>query len=151
MKFLLNGQPVEAVGINENTTLLDWLRESGNTETKRSCEEGSCGICSVLIKQADEKFKSVPSCCLTLSALENAQIINGKGIENSKFGAELSEVFAKNYASQCGFCTTGFAIQNCTKSEKTAKDPAEHLRGTLCRCTGYRPGFKLHEFALPSA
>ena len=101
----------------------------------RSCEEGVCGACTVLAKTSD-KFESVPSCCLTLNSLENAQIINGKGLEESKFGSEISDVFSKNFASQCGFCTAGMAMKMCTRKENST--PRDHLRGNLCRCTGYR-------------
>ena len=134
----MNSEWVNAKPVNDKTTLLDWLRHRGNSETKRSCEEGSCGACNVLIKRTDD-FESVPSCCLRLGSLHNAQVLTGKAIEDSKVGKEIAKSFQKNFASQCGFCTAGFAIQACTK--KSTTNVINHLGGNYCRCTGYRIWF----------
>ena len=89
----------------------------------------------MLLKQ-NGKFESVPSCCVPLEILENAEILTSKVFADNKSGEELIDAFSKNFASQCGFCTAGFAI---SMSKKTEESGSKILDGNFCRCTGYRP------------
>ena len=71
-----------------------------------------------MLKQ-NGKFESVPSCCIPLETLENAEILTAKVFAENKSGEELIDAFSKNFASQCGFCTSGFAISLSKKTEKS--------------------------------
>ena len=92
-------------------------------------------------EEPEEKFESVPSCCLRVVALDGAVILTGKALENSDVGRKIGKSMEKNYASQCGFCTAGMAISICTKKEN--QNAAEVIRGNYCRCTGYRKSVKM--------
>ena len=89
----------------------------------------------MLLKQ-NGKFESVPSCCVPLEILENAEVLTSKVFADDKSGEELIDAFSKNFASQCGFCTAGFAI---SMSKKREQSGSKILDGNFCRCTGYRP------------
>ena len=107
-----------------------------NESFKRNLREYNFGILwKVLLKQ-NGKFESVPSCCIPLETLENAEILTAKVFAENKSGEELIDAFSKNFASQCGFCTSGFAI---SLSKKTETSGSKILDGNFCRCTGYRP------------
>ena len=89
----------------------------------------------VLLKQSG-KFESVPACCLPLETLANSEILTSQTFNKSESGRKLIDAFSENFASQCGFCTSGMAVSMCTKNEASG---SKVLDGNFCRCTGYRP------------
>ena len=120
------------------TTLLDALRDRLNlTGTKKGCDHGQCGACTVLIEG-----RRVNS-CLTLAVMKDgAEITTIEGLA-SKGGAlhPLQQAFIDHDAFQCGYCTPG---QICSAAgmiaEGRAKTPdeiRELMSGNICRCAAY--------------
>jgi len=131
----INGSTYETP-VRDYDVLLDIIRENLNlTGTKRGCDMGTCGCCTVLI---DGRAKLS---CLTL-ALEavGKEITTIEGLK-SPLIHPLQKAFAESGGSQCGFCTQGFIM---TAKSFLDENPApkreeiqEAISGNLCRCTGY--------------
>jgi aerobic-type carbon monoxide dehydrogenase small subunit (CoxS/CutS family) len=136
VELQVNGELLE-LAIAPHHTLLEVLREeAGLTGTKHGCEQGECGLCTVLIDGLPQ-FS-----CLTL-ALE-AQGSEIRTVEGLADGGELSvlqRAYAEKGASQCGYCSPGMLMSAQALLERNAA-PTRHeireaLAGNLCRCTGY--------------
>ncbi len=117
--------------------LADLLRDDLNlTGTKRGCETGVCGACSVLVNG-----KVVKSCLKLAVQVKGCAITTVEGLaENSKLHV-LQECFMTHGGLQCGYCTPGFLMTACDLLAHNP-NPNEHevragLSGNLCRCTGY--------------
>lgn len=133
--FKINGATYETA-VREYDVLLDVLRENLNlTGTKRGCDMGTCGCCTVLI---DGRAKLS---CLTL-ALEavGKEITTIEGLK-SPVMHPLQKTFAESGGSQCGFCTQGFIMTAKALLDEnphpTREEIKEAISGNLCRCTGY--------------
>jgi len=136
LSMVLNGrQREEAVG--ETTLLLDYLRETlGLTGTKRGCDGGECGACTVLIDGEPALA------CLTLAARCEGRKV--ETVESAASGGRLSrlqQAFHEKLGTQCGYCTPGM-IMSAEALLRRNPDPdeaeiREALGGNLCRCTGY--------------
>lgn len=119
-------------------TLLEVLRENlGLTGAKRSCQEGQCGACTVLVDG-----KAVNSCLYLAVEAQDKDILTIEGL--SKGGTALHPVqksFAEKGAVQCGFCTSGFILATVALLNQKPDPSEEEIRnamvGHLCRCTGY--------------
>jgi carbon-monoxide dehydrogenase small subunit len=120
-----------------DATLLDVLRDGfGLCGTKRGCEQGSCGACTVLLD--DEPVLS----CLTpaLRCLDRC-VTTIEGLTESGEVAELQRQLVERGGIQCGFCTPGMVVtlhaflkHNLVPTEDEIRDA---ISGNLCRCTGY--------------
>jgi 4-hydroxybenzoyl-CoA reductase subunit gamma len=136
LQLKVNGQPREILA-RDSDTLLDVLREQiGLTGTKRGCDLGTCGCCTVQV--GGEPLLA----CLTLAAeVEGKAITTVEGLRDGDRFAPLQEAWAEAGASQCGFCSPGFlmAADALLREEKTPDRQRirEALAGNLCRCTGY--------------
>ena len=127
------------VAVEPWTTLLDALRERlGLTGTKKGCNHGACGACTVLIDG-----RRVLSCLtLVLSARERA-ITTVEGLAGPDGTLHpMQEMFREHHALQCGFCTPGMVMSaidliNRHPGGITEQEIREGLEGNLCRCTGY--------------
>lgn len=132
----VNGD-VHSVAVKDGETLLDVLRDKLRlTGTKKGCNLGVCGACTVLV---DGEPKN--SCLLLASSCEGAEIKTIEGIAQDGVLHPLQRAFINHGAIQCGFCTPGMVmsamaliIQNPNPAEEEIK---EALSGNLCRCTGY--------------
>ena len=132
----INGDPYELL-VSPNQTLLEVLREKlGLMGTKRGCDLGACGACTVLID--GEAYLS----CIMLAvdaAGRNITTIEGLG-EKGELDP-LQKAFIDKGALQCGFCTPGMILT--AKSllnedpHPTEEDIKHKMAGNLCRCTGY--------------
>lgn len=137
VSLLVNGVRHD-VSIKPWRTLLEVLRENlFLTGTKRSCGEGQCGTCTVLIDG-----KAVNSCLYLAVEAEGRDILTIEGpVEGDPALEKIQQSFVSKGAIQCGFCTPGMVIatksflsENPTPSEDDIRDA---LVGHLCRCTGY--------------
>jgi xanthine dehydrogenase YagT iron-sulfur-binding subunit len=119
------------------TTLLDLLRNHLNlTGTKKGCDHGQCGACTVLVN--GQRINS----CLTLAIMKDgAEVTTIEGLANGSALDPLQQAFIDHDAFQCGYCTPG---QICSAAglinegrAKTAEEIRELMSGNLCRCGAY--------------
>jgi aerobic-type carbon monoxide dehydrogenase small subunit (CoxS/CutS family) len=113
--------------------LRDDLRLTG---TKRGCDGGECGACTVLVDGVP-----LQSCLLPAVNVDGCEVQTIEGVRTDERAQRLAALFAGNHALQCGYCTPGFMMTILgTVSEGIELDPqaaADLLAGNLCRCTGY--------------
>ena len=134
--LVVNGQRQEAE-VPARRLLADFLREELHlTGTKRGCETGTCGACSVLVDGV-----LVKSCLSLAVQCDGAEIRTVEGLAQDGQLHPLQESFMRCGGLQCGYCTPGFLMAACALLAKNPR-PTEHevragLNGNLCRCTGY--------------
>ena len=147
VRFLLNGQPCSEDSAPPTMTVLDWLRTRARlTGTKEGCAEGDCGACSVVIGRRPNgtlQFQAVNSCLMMLPQIDNCALLTIEGLAAADGSLHaVQQTLVDAHATQCGFCTPGFAMamfafHHC--GEPAADELIhESLAGNLCRCTGYR-------------
>jgi carbon-monoxide dehydrogenase small subunit len=132
----VNGRS-EDVAVRPTWTLLDTLRETlGLTGTKKTCETGDCGACTVLLDG-----DPVCSCLLLAVSAEGRQIETIEGLFDGDDLHPLQQAFLDQGAVQCGFCTPGMIMtaKALLDADPSPTDEAVRaaLGGNLCRCTGY--------------
>lgn len=137
ISLIVNDKTYE-VAVAANKTLVDLLRQDlGLTGTKRGCELGECGSCTVLMD--GEPVNS----CLVLAVQANGRSIQTiEGMEKEESLHPLQEAFVEHGAIQCGFCTPGMLLSAKhllgNNPEPNEKDIRTAISGNLCRCTGYQ-------------
>ena len=130
-------------------TLLEVLRENlGLTGAKRSCQEGQCGACTVLIDG-----KPVNSCLYLAIEAQDKEIVTIEGLGRGDAGLHpIQKSFAEKGAVQCGFCTAGLILTTKALLDENPNPSEDEVRqgivGHLCRCTGY---FQIIEAVLDAA
>lgn len=136
ISLTVNGERHE-VTIEPGDTLNFVLREKlGLTGTKKGCDSGGCGACTVLMDQ-----KPVYSCMMYAAKANGSEVTTIEGLQHDGQLDPIQKAFANHYGLQCGFCTPGFIML--TKSlfdrnpHPTEEEVREALVGNLCRCTGY--------------
>jgi aerobic carbon-monoxide dehydrogenase small subunit len=117
--------------------LADFLRDDLHlTGTKRGCETGICGACTVLIEG-----KPVKSCLSLAVMAKGKEVRTVEGLTRDGRLHPLQESFLKCAGLQCGYCTPGMLMSSCALLESNLKPDAQAVRaalaGNLCRCTGY--------------
>ncbi len=136
LSLLVNGDEFNVV-VKANATLADVLRKELNlTGTKKGCELGDCGSCTVLMDG-----KPVDSCMVLALEAEGRAITTIEGVaENGKLDA-LQESFVNHGAVQCGYCTPGMVLSAkallTRNPHPTEREVRTAIGGNLCRCTGY--------------
>ena len=136
MRLSVNGELYE-IEIDTRRTLLEVLREElGLNGTKKSCNEGECGACTVLLDG-----KPVVSCLVLAVEAQGKRIETIEGLAHDGELHPLQRAFIEHGAFQCGFCTPGMLMaakgllnENPRPGEEEAK---RAIAGNLCRCTGY--------------
>ncbi|HVJ74166.1 MAG TPA: 2Fe-2S iron-sulfur cluster-binding protein [Casimicrobiaceae bacterium] len=132
----VNGR-LREVAVDDATLLVEFLRDDlGLTGTKRGCDGGECGACTVLVDGAPRLA------CLTLAVrCAGARI---ETIESLAAGGRMSALqaaFHEKLGTQCGFCTPGMilAAEALLRADPAPDEAAIRtaLAGNLCRCTGY--------------
>jgi len=136
VRIELNGEWKEA-SVEPETTLLELLRDIwGLTGTKRGCDEGDCGACTVLLDG-----QPVNSCLILALRVNGRQVTTIEGLGEVDHLHPLQTAFVQYGALQCGFCGPGILL-----SAKALLDSNPHptrteiqqaLSGNICRCTGY--------------
>jgi 4-hydroxybenzoyl-CoA reductase subunit gamma len=132
----INGRRREDA-VADNLLLIDYLRElAGLTGTKRGCDGGECGACTVLLDG-----EPVLACLMLAARCEGMRI---ETIESLAAGGRLSrlqQAFHEKLGTQCGYCTPGMimAAEALLRRNPQPSDAEirEALSGNLCRCTGY--------------
>ena len=129
------------------TTLLDALRDHLDlTGTKKGCDHGQCGACTVLVN--GRRINS----CLTLAIMKDgAEVTTIEGLATNGTMHPVQEAFHEQHGLQCGYCTPGFIMAAVSLLDETPKPTEEEIRhaleGNLCRCTGYHNIVKAIEWA----
>ncbi|WP_372472303.1 (2Fe-2S)-binding protein [Jidongwangia harbinensis] len=132
----VNGRPYP-VDVEPRTTLLDALREElGLTGTKKGCNQGACGACTVLVDG-----RRVNS-CLTLAVMQRgAEITTIEGLADGDGLHPVQQAFLEHDAFQCGYCTPGQIMSGTAViAEGHAGSPEEvreWMSGNICRCGAY--------------
>lgn len=148
MSIEINGE-TRQLDVYPWTTLLDLLREQiGLTGTKKGCDHGQCGACTVLLNGT--RINS----CLTLAVMhDGAKLTTVEGLANGDELHPMQAAFIKRDAFQCGYCTPG---QICSAIGMTAEGRAEtpdelreQMSGNLCRCGAYPNILSAIEDAMP--
>jgi 4-hydroxybenzoyl-CoA reductase subunit alpha len=136
IEITVNGRAHE-VAVQPGATLLGVLRDELHlTGTKRGCELGDCGACTVLLDG-----KVVNSCLALALEADGKQVTTVEGMTNGEGLHPIQQAFVESGAIQCGFCTPGMIVR--TKAlldanpEPSDDDIKTALSGNLCRCTGY--------------
>jgi xanthine dehydrogenase small subunit len=128
-------------------TVLDYLRGVERlTGTKEGCAEGDCGACTVAVARPGRTghFDAVNSCLMMVPQLSGCEVLTVEGLAAGDGRLHpVQAALVEADATQCGFCTPGFAMAMYAFSQDgSGRDDAtihEALAGNLCRCTGYRP------------
>ena len=152
MKFNINGQTYEA-DVDIRTTLLDLCREHlGLTGSKKGCDHGQCGACTMLVN--GRRINA----CLSLAVMhEGDSIITVEGLGSAEHLSPLQQAFIQHDAYQCGYCTSGQLCSAVGMLEEykhgwpsyvsanlndvpalTREEIAERMSGNLCRCAAYQ-------------
>jgi xanthine dehydrogenase YagT iron-sulfur-binding subunit len=132
----VNGVPRE-LQVDARVTLLDALRDHlGLTGSKKGCDQGACGACTVLVD--DKRVLS----CLTLAAqCEGCQVTTIEGLASDGRRHPVQEAFIRHDAFQCGYCTPGQVLSAVSllaegRADSDA-DIREFMSGNICRCGAY--------------
>jgi aerobic carbon-monoxide dehydrogenase small subunit len=117
-------------------SLLDLLRRNGYTGTKRGCDTGNCGFCTVAIDG-----EPALSCVKPVATIDGTEIETIESLGTQDDLHPVQEAFVDNAALQCGFCIPGMIMRSRSllveNPDPTEKEIREALSGNLCRCTGY--------------
>jgi len=137
----INGDTHEIL-VSPNNTLLEVLRDKlGLMGTKRGCDLGACGACTVLING-----DAYLSCIMLAVDAIGKEILTIEGLAEGGDLHPLQRSFVENGGLQCGFCTPGMIL-----TAKAILDEEKHpteevikrkMAGNLCRCTGYKKIFE---------
>jgi carbon-monoxide dehydrogenase small subunit len=137
IKLRINGEPRE-LEVEPYRSLLDVLRnEAGLTGTKKGCDVGDCGACTVIVDG-----KPLNSCLMLGVEVEGCDVVTIEGIQPAPDRLHpLQEKFMKLGGAQCGFCTPGMIVMAKALLDENPDPSEEEIRfgiaGNICRCTGY--------------
>jgi xanthine dehydrogenase YagT iron-sulfur-binding subunit len=152
MNFTINGRPV-AVEVDVRTSLLDLLRDHLHlTGTKKGCNQGACGACTVLVEG-----ERVNSCLALAVQFQGREITTIEGLGGAGELHPLQEAFIEHDGFQCGYCTPGqicsavgmarewergvpsavTADLGADRTELDHDELRERMSGNLCRCGAY--------------
>jgi xanthine dehydrogenase YagT iron-sulfur-binding subunit len=132
----VNGER-HTVTVDNRTSLLDLLREHlGLTGSKKGCNAGACGACTVLVDG-----RRVNSCLTLAVRLDGTEVITVEGLAKGERLHPLQQAFIDQDAFQCGYCTPGQIMSGvgCIQEGHTgsAEEIRESMSGNICRCGCY--------------
>lgn len=148
IKLTLNGEPL-SLQVSPWTTLLDLLRDQLDlVGTKKGCDHGQCGACTVL--RDGRRINA----CLTLAVMcEGAELVTIEGLATGDQLHPMQSAFIRQDAFQCGYCTPGqicSAVGLANEGRVDGRDAIrERMSGNLCRCGAYNNIVAAVEEALP--
>jgi xanthine dehydrogenase YagT iron-sulfur-binding subunit len=137
MTLRINGQD-RNLALDARTTLLDALREHVHlTGSKKGCDHGQCGACTVLVEG-----RRVLSCLTLAAAAQGPEVTTIEGLASADGSLHpMQQAFIDNDAFQCGYCTPGQILSAvaCVKEghANSEADIREYMSGNLCRCAAY--------------
>jgi aerobic-type carbon monoxide dehydrogenase small subunit (CoxS/CutS family) len=137
IKLNVNDEQFE-VEVSPSTSLNDVLREELNlTGTKRGCDTGGCGVCTVLLDD-----KPVYSCMTPAWRAEGKKLRTVEDLSKNGKLDPIQQSFIKHSAAQCGYCTSAMLIVSRAFLDANPNPAEADLRnalcGVICRCTGYQ-------------
>ena len=132
----VNGE-LQSMDVPSRRLLADFLRDDLHlTGTKRGCETGICGACSILLDG-----EVVKSCLMLAVQVQGRAITTIEGLSQGEELHPLQKNFMQCGGLQCGYCTPGMIMASCDLLKNTPQPSTEQVRhglsGNLCRCTGY--------------
>ncbi len=132
----VNGE-AHSLEVPARRLLCDFLRDDLHlTGTKRGCETGICGACSVLVDG-----EVVKSCLMLAVQMRGRAVTTVEGLSQGDELHPLQQSFMQCGGLQCGYCTPGFLMTSCAMLAHNPNPSEEEVRsglnGNLCRCTGY--------------
>ena len=136
LQIAVNGE-IRQILVEPYYSLLDTLRDELRlTGTKKGCDEGDCGACTVLLNG-----KPVTSCLVLAHSAHDSQVTTVEGLASRDALHPVQQAFADHGGLQCGFCTPGLIVAAVGLLDQNP-DPTEEevkyaIGGNLCRCTGY--------------
>ncbi len=135
-RIRINGSAVEVACAPERI-LLDLLREDLNlTGTKRGCDLGTCGCCTVWLDG-----RPVLSCLMLARLADGHEVTTIEGVTPANGLSSVQKAFVELGATQCGFCTPGFVMTATAllrdRPGATREEIERAISGNLCRCTGF--------------
>lgn len=136
IKFTVNGESYEIL-VRPEQTLLDVLRrELKIMGTKKGCDTGDCGACTVLLDGT-----AVNSCLVLAVEVDGCQVMTIEGLADGPELHPIQKSFVEHGAIQCGFCTPGMVLAAKALLDENPNPTEEEIKhalaGNLCRCTGY--------------
>lgn len=132
----INGRS-EQLRVDARVTLLDALRDRlGLTGTKKGCDQGACGACTVLVDG-----RRVLSCLTLAAQCEDREVVTIEGLAGNGARHPVQEAFIRHDAFQCGYCTPGqimSAVGLLAEGRAGSdEDIREFMSGNICRCGAY--------------
>jgi aerobic carbon-monoxide dehydrogenase small subunit len=136
IRVAVNGEPCE-FSVEPKKTLLDFLREDlGLTGTKKGCDNGECGACTVLLNG-----RPVNACLVLAVETDGQEVLTIEGLADGFHLHPLQEAFIQYGAVQCGYCSPGMILTAKALLDEnprpTAMEVKKAIAGNLCRCGTY--------------
>ncbi|TEX51799.1 MAG: aldehyde oxidase, partial [Actinomycetales bacterium mxb001] len=113
--------------------LRTFLRDLGHTGVKKGCDSGDCGACTVWVDG-----RPVHSCITSAEQMRGRSVTTIEGLADGDSLHPMQDAFLKSPGFQCGFCTAGMIMTCASLTDEQRADLPAALRGSLCRCTGFR-------------
>ena len=137
ISMMVNGEEHQTI-VSGRDTLLTVLRDQLHlTGTKRGCNQGVCGACTVLVDGTAVRS------CLSIAALcEGSDVTTVEGLDRNGKMTPVQQAFSEQGAVQCGFCTSGMMMAAhaflAKNNNPTVEEVRKGISGNLCRCSGYK-------------